>query len=221
MSVDLSKLSSKELFELANQREMEEQKATERLEHLDAARKKRDKLIAEHEAAIAATDKAIAELKDKREKQLTDFEATLAPLELEISELECEVKADEDRAEKEAVAAQSPKQASTPDTTVTAAATPPRPQTNTPPRPATPVAPVSKAAAPKPMSTGSSSTDDLYNLIRGMLRNRTYISESLMKEKLKAAAFDVTNLRNQLDQLIYEKRIDKKGAGNYALGKRK
>lgn len=221
MSVDLSKLSSKELFELAKQREQEEKKATERLEHLDAARKNRDKLIAEHEAAIATTDKAIAELKDKREKQLTEFEAALAPLELQISELEHEVKADQERAKQEAATVSPAKQATKPDAVAPHAATPPRPQSNTPPRTAAPAAPVSKAVAPKPMATGSSSTDDLYNLIRNMLRNRTYISESLMKEKLKAAAFDVTNLRNQLDQLIYEKRIDKKGAGNYALGKRK
>jgi FtsZ-interacting cell division protein ZipA len=211
MSVDLSKLSSKELFELAKQREQEEQQAVVRLENLNAARVKREELIAKHEAAIAATDKAIQELQEQREQQLTDFEAALAPLELEISELEGEVKADEARAEEEAAEPQR----------TLAPAEPPRPQNSNTPRSTAATPQASEATPPRTVSKGSNTTDDLYKLIRSMMRNRTYISESLMKEKLKAAAFDTSNLRNQLDQLIYEKRLDKKGAGNYTLGKRK
>jgi DNA repair exonuclease SbcCD ATPase subunit len=197
MSVDISKLSSKELFELAKRREQEEQEANKRQEHLKAAQTKREELIKKHEGALAATDKAIKELKEKREKQVADFEAALVPVEQEIKKLERLVKEDIARSE--------------------AAEPPPKPAA------AAPVAPPSatKPAAPKTPAAVEGSTEELYGLIRNMMRNRSYISESLLKENLKSAGFETANLRKQLEQLMREGRLDNKGRGNYALGKRK
>ena len=57
--------------------------------------------------------------------------------------------------------------------------------------------------------------------IRSIMRNRTYISESLLKEKLKANGFDLSNLKKDMDKLIREGKLEKKGSGNFALGKKK
>lgn len=231
MSIDLSKLSSKELFELAKQREKEEQEAAQRVTMLQAVRQKRDSMVAEHEAALVATDKAIRELEARREKQLEDFEAALAPLELEIAELERSIEEDKARAN-EAATAPIPQPTAAapalqrPSTILNGAGTAKPAIPSSAASAPKPIAPSSAAPAPetnhtKAVAEGGNGLDGLYQLVRGMLRNRTYISESLLKEKLKAANFDTSNLRKQLDQLIHERRIENKGRGNYALGKRK
>lgn len=212
MSIDLSKLSSKELFELAKQREKEEHEAEQRVDMLKSALHKRDELIAEHELALAAMDRAIKELQVKREQQVESFEATLTPIKQEIAELERRIKVDETRAKEAAAAPIS--QPAQPTAPVAAQAAP---------KPVPPASPVPQAATTqaKPASEGDAALDKLYSLIRDMMRNRSYISESLMKEKLKAANFDTSNLRKQLEQLMHDKRVENKGRGNYALGKRK
>lgn len=212
MSIDLSKLSSKELFELAKQREKEEHEAEQRVAMLQSALHKRDELIAEHEHALAAMDRAIKELQVKREQQVESFEAALTPIEQEIEELERRIQADEMRAKEAAAAPLSPPAQPTVPVTAQAA-----------PKPMPPASPAPQAAPPqaKPANGGDAALDKLYSLIRDMMRNRSYISESLMKEKLKAANFDTSNLRKQLEQLMHDKRVENKGRGNFALGKRK
>lgn len=206
MSVDLSKLSSKELFELAKKKEQEELEANQRKGRLQAAIKNREALIARHEETLAASDRAIRELELKRQAQISDFEAVLSPIDKEIAELERQVQESVTRA---GATGQSPS---------------PAPASPTPSTKPQPVSTQGQRPAPvtaKLSASGTVSTEELYSQIRNMLLKRAYISESLMKEKLKAAGFDTANLRRQLDQLVQEKRIENKGSGNFALGKRK
>ena len=53
------------------------------------------------------------------------------------------------------------------------------------------------------------------------MRNRTYISESLLKEKLKLNGFDLGSLKKEMEKLVRAGRLEKKSGGNYALGKKK
>jgi hypothetical protein len=52
------------------------------------------------------------------------------------------------------------------------------------------------------------------------MRQRSYISESLLKEELKLNGFDMSKLKKEIDKLIREGKLKKEGAGNYALGKK-
>lgn len=210
MNVDIKTLSSKELYELAKRKEQVEQEAQQRVSRLADARKQKAELIAQHEAAIAATDKAIQELQEKRTRLVAEFKVTLAPIELDIQELEGKIKSAQ-AASSTAQQEPTPTPLSPIETiTIEAAAAPPienEPEPSEPPK---------ESAA-----SVADSSDELMDKIRHIMRSRTYISESLLKEKLKANGFDTHNLKTDIEKLIREKKLEKKGIGNYALGKRK
>lgn len=219
MNIDIKNLSSKELFELAKRKEKEEVEATQRASRLAEVKKQKAQLIARHEDALATADKAIHDLQEKRKRMVAEFEAAMAPIELDIQELERKVKADQARAESQAKGTQP-------------AAAPKIPAPVAPaPRPIAPSAPVAtpqaetgndtQASKPSPDDQELDSSDELMNRIRRIMGSRSYISESLLKEKLKLNGFDTSDLKKEMDKLIREGRLEKKGIGNFALGKRK
>lgn len=212
MSIDIKNLSSKELFELAKQKEKEEQEAAQRTLRLTEAKRQLAQLVAKHDEALAATDKAISELQEKRDRMVKEFETALAPVELDIQELERKVKADQARAE-DLPAPPAPPTPGAPPTDAPAPSAPPPAAAS----PATPAAMAEKAAA----SHEADHSEELLGKIRSIMRNRTYISESLLKEKLKANGFDMSNLKKEMDKLIREGKLEKKGSGNFALGKKR
>ena len=199
MTIDITKLSSKELFELAKQKEKEEQEASQRAERLAEAKQQIAQLVARHQEALAASDKAIRELQEKRSRMVAEFEATLAPLELDIQQLERQI--GEGRAEAESAETelsdeeelrlhfeeQAGGESSAPET---------------------------RAAHEKDQS------DELLAKIRHIMRTRNYISESLLKEQLKLNGFDMSKLKKEIEKLLREGKLKKEGAGNYALGKK-
>lgn len=208
MPIDIKNLSSQELFELAKRKEKEEQEAKQRIARLSELKRQVKTLIAEHEEALAATEKAIKELQEKRTRLMADFKATLAPLELDIQELERKVKVDQ----------------------ATAASAEAVSQPRTSPAPAPRVAPMPSAqATPQPAAIQPSqasapavdTTEELLAKIRSIMGSRSYVSESLLKEKLKTNGFDVRNLKADIEKLLREGKLEKKGIGNYALGKKK
>lgn len=212
MPIDISNLSSQELFELAKRKEKEEQEAKQRVARLTELKKQVKALIVEHEEAVAATDKAIQELQEKRTRLLAEFKTTLAPLELDIQELERKVKADQAKAAAEAV----PRPPISPAPAPKVTPVPSTPQVATQPQPAAPQP--SQVSAPPPAVDTS---EELLAKIRDIMRSRTYVSESLLKEKLKTNGFDVRNLKADIEKLLREGKLEKKGIGNYALGKKK
>lgn len=210
MSIDIKKLSSKELFELAKRKEKEEQEASQRVSRLAEVKKQMAQLIARHEDSLATADKAIRDLQEKRKRMVAEFEAALAPIELDIQELERKIKADQARAESQANA------------TATKIPAPGAP-TLKPVAPSAPATPENHSqAAPKPPEGQEiDRRGGLMDRIRHIMGSRSYISESLLKEKLKLNGFDTSDLKKELDKLIREGRLEKKGSGNFALGKRK
>ena len=210
MTVDIKNLSASELFELAKQKEQEEQEAHQRAARLAEIKKQIAALITSHKEAMAATDQAIAELQEKRTRLVSEFKAAITPLEMDIKELERKVKADQAKAESPAptVPPQSNVQTAKPAT--------PAPTEQAPPSTATP-----QPAAETPPAKPADSGEELLVKIRDIMRTRSYVSESLLKEKLKASGFDIRNLKQDIEKLIREGKLEKKGIGNYALGKKK
>ena len=212
MTIDIKNLSSKELFELAKQKEKEEQESAHRAERLAEAKKALAQLVAKHEEALAATDKALKELQDKRSRMVSEFETALAPVEKDIEELERKVKADKVRAASEDLVPSAPP---TPAAKAPAPAAPP-------PAKAAAAAPAPPPPEkPAPVAPETDKSEELMEKIRSIMRHRTYISESLLKEKLKSSGIDVSNMKKDLDKLLREDRLEKKSGGNYALGKKK
>lgn len=223
MTIDLSKLSSEELFELARQRqkaEEEEKQRTAAKERVAELQKKRNALAASHEEALKKADAAIAELQAKRSKLIAEHEAALSALEKEALEIE------------RLLATPAPKTAP-----AAAPAQPPaRPVAEEKKAPAEPVAaaPAAKPASAEPASvepaaasapppskgTKITTTDELIVYIREMILGRSYISESLIRDKLMSKGIGVSGLHKLIDQLVREQRLSSKGGGNYALGRK-
>jgi hypothetical protein len=79
-----------------------------------------------------------------------------------------------------------------------------------------------KVVARPPEPSVEAKDDSVYaDAILATLDKRTDISESLLKEQLKAAGLDTSELRRHLDQLVREGRLVNRGAGNYALGRQR
>lgn len=199
MTIDITKLSSKELFELAKEKEKEEQEASQRAERLAEAKQQLAQLVAKHQEALAASDKTIKELQEKRSRMVAEFEAALAPLELDIQELERQIGESRARAEsagtelsdEEELRLHFEEQA------------------------------VAESSAPETRPAHEKDpSEELLAKIRHIMRTRNYISESLLKEQLKLNGFDMSTLKKEMAKLLREGKLKKEGAGNYALGKK-
>lgn len=87
MSIDLSKLSAKELYELAQKKEQEEKDLAERQGKLDELKAKRETLAAEQKNILFLTDKKIRDMQEQRDKMAAEQASTLAELDKEIEAL--------------------------------------------------------------------------------------------------------------------------------------
>ena len=87
MSIDLSKLSAKELFELAQKKELEEKEDAERQGKLDELKTQRESLLNEHKNVLLLTDKKIRDMQAQREKLISDHEKVVAEIDKLIKSL--------------------------------------------------------------------------------------------------------------------------------------
>jgi myosin heavy subunit len=204
MGIDISKLSAKELYELARQKEQEEQRQAELNEHLNKLKQQRSELLAKFNKSLGNIEEEIKQLQQQREQLLSEHESALDRLDQQIRETGMHAKqhAHED--------------------------TPEPPNTATPVQSTPPIKPAA-APAPRPVARPSAGTqppenveniDDMYIKIRELTKTREYISETLLKEKLKGMGFSNTLISKGLDQLVKDKRLLHKGGGSYVLGKK-
>lgn len=84
------------------------------------------------------------------------------------------------------------------------------------PSPAATPAPATRSGGRSPLTA-----DTLHAVMVELIKGRTYLSESLLKEKLRGRGIDVSQLGKQLEQMTRAGRIVSRGSGNYALGKQK
>lgn len=87
MSIDLSKLSARELFELAQQKEQEEQQEAEREARVDELRQRREAMLNEHKSVLLLTDKKIRDMQGQRDKLIADHEQAVAEIDQQIKTL--------------------------------------------------------------------------------------------------------------------------------------
>jgi hypothetical protein len=87
MSIDLSTLSAKELFELAQKKALEEQEEAEHQAKITELMGKRETIISEHKNILLLTDKKIRDMQAQREKLITDHAQSVAVFDKEIEAL--------------------------------------------------------------------------------------------------------------------------------------
>ena len=234
MAIDLSKLSAKELFELALRKEQEEQLQTKRHEQLIELQKQRAMLLSAHQVSLAEIERKISELTSQRGKLLAEHEKSMITIGKEIGDLTRKIQeVEQEKAAKPATpppAAARPAAPVTPPPAPTPVAPPPAPAAVAPtpappaPRPVSEVTPPVEEEAAESVSGSEALTihdkDELFEKIREMMRSRSFISHGLLKEQLKVKGFNVPNLSKLVDQLIREGKLASAGGGNYALGKK-
>ena len=164
MSIDLSKLSAKELFELAQKKEREEKDAAERQGKLDTLKKQLEEMVSEHKNILLLTDKKIRDMQEQRDKLAKEQEAAQAKLEAEIKSL--------------------------------------------------------GGSAARGAASAGGDTANIRSTLRQIMNKRPYISASLLKEKLAGYNIKPANFNRDLEEWVKNGWLEKKGQGNYALGKR-
>lgn len=173
MSIDINKLSSDELFELARQRKQEEEKNDARKAAIVVMKNRRKQLEAEHANALATVDANIRGLHEQRAQVIIQHKTAVDQIDRQLADLTRQVRQAEAQAAKLAHPADVPGAAAYADAILAA------------------------------------------------LDKRADISESLLKEQLRTAGLDTKELRRHLEQLVREGRLVHRGAGNYALGRRR
>lgn len=211
--VNLEELSAKELYELARKKEQEEARLAQMQEQLRALKLERETLIKKHEEALAETDRQLQELTRQREKMLKEHESALSALDARLKKLGAETTA---------------KKAAVNEASAAKPATPSRPslvQEELPPPSDEEETPAQKADTPpahKPREKAKSDAEELEILmehLRKIMKGRSYISDSLLREKLQAANYKPANLGKLLETLVRQARLVRRSGGNYVLGR--
>lgn len=192
MSIDLSKLSAKELFELAQKKEQEEQQAAERQGKLDELKKRREAMVAEHKNILLLTDKKIRDMQEQRDKLLADQTTALASIDKEIKALA------NDGIRMEPLTEERSLDEMLLDEQMMAE----------PKRPT------------RPAANSGDNVDQLRATLRQIMNKRPYISASLLKEQLATYGIKPANFNKDLEQWVKDGWFEKQGMGNYVLGKR-
>ncbi len=232
MAIDLSKLSAKELYELAMRKEQEEQQAAQRQQQLIELQKRRALLMSAHQVALAEIERKISELTSQRGKLIAEHEKSMGNIGKEISELTQKLQESE-RAEMAARTAGPAEVAKAPPAPPKPPEVPAKPAAAAPaPTPAVAPVQITPAAVEEEQSSAHEemaetagaiaidSKDELFEKIRELMRTRSFISHGLLKEQLKVKGYTVPNLSKLVDQLIRDGKLASAGGGNYALGKK-
>jgi hypothetical protein len=82
------------------------------------------------------------------------------------------------------------------------------------------ILPVLPAETPLAKETRGSADDTLAETILEIMKGRMDISDSLLREKLRASGHGLTNLNKILERLVREGKITAHGLGNYGLKRR-
>lgn len=206
--VNIEELSAKELFELAKQKEREEARIAQMQEQLGELMVKREQMVKEYQQGLAYTDRQIEELKRQRQVMIENHQKAIASIEVEIKKLrgQCEEK----KAQKDDLPTMPP--------AASAAATSPADREDLPP-PASESPEETKGSEKRKKRTEPEELVLLMEHIHKIMKGRTDISESLLREKLTLAKFRATNLSKLLDALVRQSQLGRKSGGNYILGK--
>lgn len=212
--VNIEELSAKELYELAKKKEQEEARLNQLQEQIKELRGEREQLIKKHEEENAETERKIEELQARRKALSEGHKKALAILDQRLKKLEDERQQSKDTRDS-AKAANAAVEQEKAKPALEKEDLPPPSEEEPEPEPA-------KSEAKQPKAKGMSEEEELDLLmehLQRIMKGRSYISDSLMREKLSAAKFKSPNLSKLLDKLVKQARLVRRSGGNYVLGR--
>ena len=233
--VDISQLSAKELYELAKQKEQEEAKFAQMQEKRTKLENEREELLQKHQEDIAVIDRQIEELTVQRERMIGNV--NIGPRSNGISGVfkgqEITQAEKTSSAEQPAAAKATPvkEEKATPSAPIEKKEPPKvkeRAQAETKegligedlPPPSEEQGKEHKDENPAPKSKGDSDElDILMEYLHQIMKGRSYISDSLLREKLQSLKFKPSNLSKLLDTLVRQAKLVRRSGGNYVLGR--
>lgn len=189
---------------------MEIRQLLSRLEQKKALQKK---LKLEHVTALETIDAQIRELHEKRARMVIRNREATEALQREIVEIAREVKRvhTAQAAQKEAAATPAPVENPTPVPAAEPVEKNTAPASGSLPQP---------AAATREGPPRQESADEAVTAILELLKSRGEMSESLLREKLRAKRVNVAELSKRLDKLV-NTGVIRRRASNYSLAKKR
>lgn len=245
--VNIEELSAKELYELAKKKEQEEARLVQMQEQLTKLTAQREAVIKKHQEDLAYADRKIEELRNQRQVLLDDHRKALASLDKELQQLREDCASKKAAVNKPVVASAPLTAAKTQPKPAApmarpAVKAPPAKEELPPPLeeevgiedidesdldidlgvdlgPEDDEPQSSAAQKDKRKPSTDEQLDELMGHILKIMKGRSYISETLLKEKLAQANFRPDNLSKLLDTLVRQTRLVRRSGGNYVLGR--
>lgn len=210
--VNIEELSARELYELAKKKELEETRIAQLQEQLSETIAKRDTMVKEYQQGLAYTDRQIEELKAQRQEMVEKHQKALASIEVELKKLR--TRCEERKANKTTL----------PPSIITDSPPAAAPAVSAPPDREDLPPPTVQRTEQRGLETRKKKGEAeeltlLMEQIHKIMKGRTDISESLLREKLNLAKFRPPNLSKLLDALVRQSQLSRKSGGNYVLGK--
>ncbi|HEY9148891.1 MAG TPA: hypothetical protein VIQ22_07750 [Gammaproteobacteria bacterium] len=243
--VNIEELSAKELYELAKRKEQEEARLVQMQEQLGKLTAQRETLIKKHQEDLAYADRKIEELRQQRQVLLDDHRKALTSIDRELQQLREDCDSKKAAVRKSAAASPPPPAAETPPKPAAPVA---RPATKAPPAKEELPPPLeekevgiedidesdldldlgidlgpeddsSLAQEGKRKPSSEAQLDELMGHILKIMKGRSYISETLLKEKLAQVNCRPENLGKLLETLVRQTKLVRRSGGNYVLGR--
>ena len=224
--VKLEELSAKELYELAKKKEQEEALQEQLLGRIKELKTTREQLKISYEEILKDIDDKIEELASQRQGVIADHKKELNELNQELEKLikeveESQVALAEASSAKKEVEQRKEQEEEVPVLEEVAEEEPPvekKSEAKSEPKAAPPAA--EKKAAPAGNMSKDEELDLLMEHMVTFMKGRSYISESLLREKLQVAKFKpATNLNKLLETLVQQARLVRRNGNNFVLGR--
>lgn len=226
--VKLEELSAKELYELAKKKEQEEALQEQLLGRIKEIQTTREQLKISYEEILKDIDDKIEELASQRQAVIADHKKELEELNQELETLikeveESQVALAEASSAKKEVEQRKEQEEEVPVLEEVAEQEPPvekKAEAKPEPKAASSTATEKKAATPAVNMSKDEELDLLMEHMVTFMKGRSYISESLLREKLQVAKFKpATNLNKLLETLVQQARLVRRNGNNFVLGR--
>jgi chromosome segregation ATPase len=212
--VNLEELSAKELYQLAKKKEQEEALQQQLQGRINEIKTTREQLKISYQEILQDIDDKLEELGKQRQDVVAEHKKELEELNQELEQLIKEVEesqmalAEASSAEKEVAQRKEQEEAASSKEEEAA-------------EEAKEKAPTTVKSAGGEMGKDEE-MDQLMEHMVNFMKGRSYISESLLREKLQVVKFKpATNLNKLLDALVQQARLVRRNGNNYVLGRRK
>ncbi len=225
--VNLEELSAKELYELAKKKEQEEALQEQLLGRINEIKTTRDQLKISYQEILQDIDAKIEELASQRQTVVAEHKKELEELNQELEQLIQEVEESQEALAEASSAQQEVAQRKEQDEEPVVeeeesakAEEKPAPVSKPEPAKAESPAPAPEKKAPPKAMSKEEEMDLLMQHMAQFMKGRSYISESLLREKLQVVKFKpATNLNKLLDALVQQARLVRRNGNNFVLGR--